>query len=113
MSLHPPDWLLEQAFISYIYFIIMSVAVFIAARLMVRDNFQITPLDYLVIIMALVFGAMQETSFGSPGLIWMAIKMIVLFYACELVIQNVGNKLYGVAGATIIALSLIAARGLL
>lgn len=113
ISIHPPEWLLEQEFISYIYYIAMSMAVFITARLMLRDNFQITPLDYLVIIMALVFGAFQETSFVSPGIMWIAIKMIVLFYSCELVIQNLGRKQYRLTAATVIALSLIAFRSLL
>ena len=112
LSTNPPEWLLIESHIIYIYFGLLAVFAFFAARLMVNEQFQITPLDYLVIMMALVIGFVQDSGFGSEGLVWMAIQIIILFYACELTIQNMGKRLNGLTGSAVLALALIALRGL-
>ena len=112
LSTNPPEWLLIETHIIYMYFGLLTVLVFFAARFMLNDQFQITPLDYLVIMIALIIGFVQDRGFGSEGLVWMAIQIIILFYACELTIQSMEKRINSLSGSAAMALALIALRGL-
>lgn len=112
LSTNPPEWLLIESHIIYLYFGLLTVFAFVSARLMVREQFQITPLDYLVIMIALVIGLVPDSGLASEGLIWMVLQIIILFYACELTIQNMEKRLNALTGSAVVALSLIALRGL-
>jgi len=111
-STYPPPWLLEQVSMVYIFFTVITLVSFITIRISVKDTFQITPLDYLVIIMAVMVGIAPEIEHGSTSIIWIIVQIIILFYACELVIQNMRSRLNGFTGAAGLALALIAFRGL-
>jgi len=112
LSTNPPEWLLIESHIIYIYFGLLTILAFFAARFMLNERFQITPLDYLVIMIALIIGFLQDRGLGSEGLVWMAIQIIILFYACELSIQNMEKRLNGLTGSAVLALALIAMRGI-
>ena len=112
LSNYSPIWLLEQISLVYIFFVIMVVVAFITMRVTVRDQFQITPLDYLVVIMAIIVGVAPGIEHGASSIIWVVVQMIILFYACELVIQNMKDQFNSVTGAAGLALALIAYRGL-
>ena len=112
LSTYPPLWLLNQVSLVYVFFVTMTVLSFIAVRISVKDQFQITPLDYLVVIMAVIASMVPGIEHGSSSMIWMVVQMIILFYACELVIQNMKSRLNSFTGAAGLALALIALRGL-
>jgi len=112
LSTFPPPWLLEQISLVYIYFLIITVLSFITIRITVKDQFQITPLDYLVVIMAIIVGLAPGIDHGASSMIWMVVQLIVLFYACELVIQNMSSQFNSFTGISGLALALIAFRGL-
>ncbi len=112
LSTYPPDWLLEQISLVYIFFVILTVASFITVRISATDQFQITPLDYLVVIMVIIVSMAPEIEHGASSMVWMVVQIIILFYACELVIQNMKSRLNSFTGAAGLALALIAFRGL-
>ena len=113
LSTYPPVWLLEQISLVYIFFVTMTLASFIVARIAISDKFQITPLDYLVILMSIFIGMVPGIDHGASSIIWMVIQIIILFYACELTIhQNIGKRLNGLTGSVLLALALISLRGL-
>ncbi|MCK4674905.1 MAG: undecaprenyl/decaprenyl-phosphate alpha-N-acetylglucosaminyl 1-phosphate transferase, partial [Gammaproteobacteria bacterium] len=112
LSTYPPEWLLEQISLVYMFFIIITVVSFITVRVTVKDQFQITPLDYLVVIMAVIVSMVPGIEHGASSMVWMVVQMIILFYACELVIQNMKSQLNSCTGAAGLALALIAFRGL-
>jgi len=112
LSTYPPAWLLEQVSLAYIFFLTMTVASFITARIAVTDQFQITPLDYLVVIIAIIVSMAPGVEHGASSMVWMVVQIIVLFYACELVIQNMKSRFNSFTGAVVLALALIAFRGL-
>lgn len=112
LSTYPPEWLLEKISLVYLFFIIITVVSFIAVRITVKDQFQITPLDYLVVIMAVIASMVPGIEHGASSMVWMVVQMIILFYACELVIQNMKSRLNSFTGAAGLALVLIAFRGL-
>ncbi len=112
LSTYPPEWLLEETSLVYMFFITISLVSFITVRISVKDQFQITPLDYLVVIMAVVVSTVPGIEHGSASMVWMVVQMIILFYACEMIIQNMKSQLNSLTGAVGLALSLIAFRGL-
>lgn len=113
LSTYPPAWVQDEMFLLYTYFVIMGVLVFTCARLMGLERFRMSPLDYLMIIMALISGLLPDTEVGSSSLTWMVIQIIVLFYACELIIQKMKNQFNSLTGAATLALVLVAIRGLI
>jgi len=113
LSTYPPAWLLDEMFILYSYFVLMSCLVFICVRLMAAEEFHMSPLDYLMILMALISALLPETDVGASSLIWMVIQIIILFYACEMIVQKMKSPFNRFTGATALALGLIAIRGLI
>ena len=79
----------------------------------VRNNFQITPLDYLVIVIALIIAVVAEGGGIDKSVTWMALQMIVLFYASEFILQQVETIKKRFLGAIIAMLALLAVRGLI
>lgn len=112
LSTYPPPWLLDQVSLIYVFFVTITVISFIAVRITVKNQFQITPLDYLVVIMAVIVSMAPGIEHGTSSMVWMVVQIIILFYACELVIQNMKSRLNSITGAAGLALALIAFRGL-
>lgn len=112
LSTYPPDWLLEQISLVYIFFMVVTVASFITIRITIANQFQVTPLDYLLVIMMIIVSMAPDIKLGASSTGWMAAQIIILFYACELVIQSMSSRINGFTGATGVVLVLIAFRGL-
>jgi UDP-GlcNAc:undecaprenyl-phosphate/decaprenyl-phosphate GlcNAc-1-phosphate transferase len=109
LSSYPPVWLLEQNIIIYIFFGLLTIATFLTARTLSNETFQITPLDYLVIVFAMVIAFVPESGLNAHGIIMMSLQMIVLFYACEMIIQSIRgiyNRFTGTLVATLVIISL-------
>jgi len=112
LSTYPPDWLIEQVSLVYLFFITITILSFATVRIAATNQFQITPLDYLVIIMVIIVSVAPGIEHGASSLVWMFLQIVILFYACELVIQNMKSKFNSFTGAVGLALVLIAFRGL-
>jgi len=108
----PVSWLSEHIDLVFIYFIVMTVLGFITIKMTLRNEFRITPLDYLVIALALLIEFLPGENTIRENIIWMIVQMVVLFYVCELLIQNMKNRRNRFSGTVVLALSLIAYRGL-
>ena len=112
ISEYPPDWLVEQIYLVYTFYALMILAAFIAARLNLSNQFNITPLDYLVIIFALAVAGAPGVDAGSASISWMVIQMIILFYSAELLMQTLQGCRNRFSGIILTSLVLIAARGI-
>jgi UDP-GlcNAc:undecaprenyl-phosphate GlcNAc-1-phosphate transferase len=94
------------------YFGVLTAAIGLAIRYGEKSDFRTTPMDYLVIIIALTASfVMQDTpEMAEVGL--MAAKLIVVFYACELIVRRMRRKWNALNMATFIALLVLAYRGI-
>ena len=110
LSSYPPSWLLEQDIIIYLFFALIMVATFFTARNLLVDSFQITPLDYLVIVIAIAVALIPGTELDAHGTVMMALQMIILFYACEMIIQSVNSVYNRFTGSLVAALTVISLR---
>jgi len=110
LSSYPPSWLLGQDIIIYLFFALIMVATFFTARNLLVDSFQITPLDYLVIVIAIAVALIPGTELDAHGTVMMALQMIILFYACEMIIQSVNSVYNRFTGSLVAALTVISLR---
>ena len=110
---YPPDWLFQHIHLVYIFYILMIITAFIAARLDVKEQFRITPLDYLVLVIAVIVAIAPDIGIESSNMTWMAIQMIILFYSAELLIQSKGSVRNGFSVTLAASIILVAARGIM
>jgi UDP-GlcNAc:undecaprenyl-phosphate GlcNAc-1-phosphate transferase len=82
-----------------LFFGLMAILVVVSIRLNREQPFQTTPLDYLVVLVALVVPNLPEIRIGELSLGLLAAKIIVLFFAYELLLSRLSEKItqYGLA----------------
>ncbi len=112
LTTYPVDWLSKQYYVVFVYFIVMGILGFITLKTLSKKEFNITPLDYLVIAIALFIEILPGENESRENIIWMIVQIIILFYVCELLIQNMRNRLNRFTASVALALALIAYRGL-
>ena len=112
LSMYPADWLSDQVDLVLIYFVLMIVLGFIAIKTTSDQEFKITPLDYLVIAIALLIEFLPGQDAYRENIIWMIVQIIILFYICELLVQNMQSHWNRFSGSILLALALVAYRGL-
>ena len=62
--------------------------------------------------MVVIVSLAPEIEHGASSMVWMVVQIVILFYACELLIQNMKRRLNRFTAAVGFALALIAFRGL-
>lgn len=107
---YSPALVVGQKVVVYAYYAIMILMIFLSARIL-DSRFQVTTLDYLVVMLMLIIGFESGASLEA-SLIWLIIQIVILFYACEVIIQSSDRRHKGVLGATLVALILVIFRGL-
>ena len=107
------DSVSEYTDIINVYFVMLAVAFAIKVRFSATRTFQITPLDFLVVLLVLLVPNLPEFSGSDLPLGESAFKLIVLFYTSEAVLNIVIRKQDVFRLGVIASLVLIAVRGLL
>ncbi|NOS80335.1 MAG: undecaprenyl/decaprenyl-phosphate alpha-N-acetylglucosaminyl 1-phosphate transferase [Nitrospira sp.] len=68
-------------------FALLAVLVVLTIRSTGDDRFQMTPLDYLIVLLALMLPFLPDLTIGDVHISLMTAKLIVLFFAFELLLQ--------------------------
>ena len=95
------------------YFGVLATAIMLGFRFSKDKSFKITPLDFLVIFVALTVPNLPDLYFDRVGLGEGIAKIIVLFYGVELVLINVARLHDGLRWALYACLAVLSVRGLL
>lgn len=95
------------------YFVTLAVAVGIVIRYDSKASFSTTPLDYLVIATVLFAGFLLRNVPEKAYLGPMAVKLVILFYACELIFSRAEKKRYVLNFSVLVTLTVFAVRGLI
>ena len=74
-------------------------------------TFQLTPLDYLVVILVIIVPNLPEVHLEDSGIGEMAVKLIILFYASEAVIGLKKHNCNLMRAGTIAMLTILVMRG--
>jgi len=76
-----------------LFFGLMAGLVVITVQLSREKSFKITPLDYLVVLVAIIVPSLPEMQFGEIPIGHIVLKSTVLFFAYELLLNKLSNKL--------------------
>jgi len=93
------------------FFVVLVIAFSLRVYFSHEKTFQITPLDYLVIILVIIVPNLPEAHLGDSGMGEMAVKLIILFYTSEAVMGLKKNNWDLLRLGTLTALSILAIRG--
>ncbi len=92
-------------------YLLLFASFVLRVRFSHEKTFQVTPLDYLVIILIILVPHLPEMHLENEFIGEMAIKLVVLFYACEAVIGLSASKWNLMRIGAISTLLLVAYRG--
>jgi UDP-GlcNAc:undecaprenyl-phosphate GlcNAc-1-phosphate transferase len=104
-----PGPLANLGYLPTMLFVLLAVAVAIAFRFS-QDRFRVTPLDFLVIFVAIVVPSLPDPQFRDTAVGDGVVKLLVLFYGLELVLENMGQHVDIMRWVTCTSLGVIAAR---
>ena len=68
-------------------FVLLAVLVVLTIRFAGPDRFQTTPLDYLIVLLAVVMPFLPDMNVGEVSVSLLAAKLIVLFFSFELLLH--------------------------
>lgn len=93
-----------------LYFLTLGASVMVAHRFGHSRTFDVTPTDFLIILIALLVPTVTRTLFPQAYIGEVAIKTLVLFYAVELLLAGPVTRVWQIRLAALIVLSVFAAR---
>lgn len=94
------------------FFLALALAVMVSVRVSGPAQFSTTPTDYLIILVVVAAGIMVHSTAGLAHLGPMAAKLVVLFYACELLLTKMKNRWNFLTTSTLGSLVVMGFRGL-
>lgn len=112
-SRYPPLGALGWEWVGYVFFGILALAIIVGVRVAERERFRVTPLDYLVVLIALALALVPETSLQESGVVEMAFHAILLFYGAELAMRQMRSRWNPFTVSILVSLGVVAARGML
>ena len=95
-----------------VYFIVLAVAFGVRIKISKGQAFQVTPLDFLVVLLVIVVPNLPEFSSNELNLGEAAVKIILLFYAAEAALNQIQKRSDVLRVGVLIALYLAAFKGL-
>lgn len=105
------DTLLLNA-VEVIYFVAVAAAIGLAIRYAREKQFRTTPTDYLVVFIVLFAGFLLHNTPDKADIGIMAVKLIIVFYGCELVITRLQDRWNVLNLSALASLVVLAVRGL-
>jgi len=100
-----PGYVLSS-FSIYTFYSILTVFVMIAIRYSKNNQFEFNPLDYLFLLTVGILIFVSKQGFEDVLMISLAIQLVILFYASEIVIKQMKNRV------NIFTVSLLASLGI-
>jgi len=95
------------------FFGVLFLAVVLAVRYSCDEFFQVTPLDYLVVLIVLLLALMSEVGYADISAIALVLQLIVLFYGVEITIKYMANRWNMFTVTLLTSLAILAVRGAL
>ena len=92
---------------------LLAISVWLGVRYASDSEFRVSPMDFLVIFVVLTVGVISRDHFRQELLGVMVVKLVILFYGCELIFAKLKNRWNSLTVSTLIALSILSARSLI
>ena len=81
------------------YFVALTLALIVAYRFSQRQDFRVTPMDFLVIFAVMVVPNLMGAKLVTGNIGEVAAKSVILYYAAELIISQSARKEWGIRTA--------------
>lgn len=94
------------------YFAALAVAIGLAMRY-AESDFRTTPMDFLILFLVLSVGFLAEQELVQTQFGVMVVKLVIVFYGCELVLSRLGSRWNPLNMSALTALGILGVRGLL
>lgn len=75
-------------YIDILFFTVLVVTVAIVVRYAKQIDFSVTPFDYLMVVLVVAAGIVQQNYASDLALGYIVIKSVILFYGCEITVNN-------------------------
>jgi UDP-GlcNAc:undecaprenyl-phosphate GlcNAc-1-phosphate transferase len=112
-QINPAPWISQPLNLAYGFiFLVLVGLVFVTLRLSQRAGFKSTPMDFLILIVALVVPNLPDEPFQGHRMGMVAVKIIVLFFSYEVLIAELRGQLKLLSLVTIGGLIIVSLRGL-
>jgi UDP-GlcNAc:undecaprenyl-phosphate GlcNAc-1-phosphate transferase len=92
-------------------FVMLGLAVAVWVRFVEGDTFRVSPMDFLVIFIVLLVPNLKGLALFTPVVAATAIKLIILFYACEMQLSQQARRLNPVRYGALLTLAVLGVRG--
>ena len=93
-----------------LYFGSLGILLVMAYRFTRNRKFSVTPTDFLIIFIALVVPTVSSSLFTQNNITEVAIKVLILFYAVELIVPQAVGRMWILRMVVASAMSLLAVR---
>jgi UDP-GlcNAc:undecaprenyl-phosphate GlcNAc-1-phosphate transferase len=113
LELYPPRLLYTHGELAYLYYLLLAVGIALAIRYSSVRNFEVTPLDYLVVLIVIALALLSEGGYANPALVRLVVQLIILFYAAEVAIKHMNSRWNLFTTSVLGALAILSLRGLL
>jgi UDP-GlcNAc:undecaprenyl-phosphate GlcNAc-1-phosphate transferase len=77
-----------------------------------QKGFKVTPIDFLILVIALVLPHLPDPQIQSNGMGFLATKIIVFFFSFEVLIGELRGQLTQLSMANVVALLVVSLKGL-
>jgi len=109
-----PWMTIRTAVVYNLSFLALALFVVLTLKFTRREKgFKVTPMDFLILVIAIVVPNLPDPSIQSLQMGFLATQMIVLFFSFEVLIGELRGQFKRLAAATIIALLLVAVRAVI
>lgn len=94
-------------------YVLLAISVWLSVRYASDSGFRTSPMDFLVIFVVLTVGIITQNQLHEELLGTMAVKIVILFYACELIFTKLRNRWTSLSVSTLVTLAILGVRSLM
>jgi UDP-GlcNAc:undecaprenyl-phosphate GlcNAc-1-phosphate transferase len=113
LELYPPPLMYTHGEFAYFYYLLLAIGIALAIRYSSVRNFEVTPLDYLVVLIVIALALLSEGGYANPALVRLVVQLIILFYAAEVAIKHMKSRWNLFTSSVLGALAILSIRGVL
>jgi UDP-GlcNAc:undecaprenyl-phosphate GlcNAc-1-phosphate transferase len=111
LNTYQPAYLSGADLVTYLFFGAVVLGIALTIRYTEKEQFRTTPTDFLVIIAISALAVLSSQGIVDSTLVAIALKAIILFYGCELVLNRMKSRLNVFTLSVLFSLTIIGARG--
>jgi UDP-GlcNAc:undecaprenyl-phosphate GlcNAc-1-phosphate transferase len=110
---YQPSFLVGADPLTYLFFGVLTASIGFLIRMSGEAGFNITPMDYLVVLVILGLALLARAGVVDAGMMAFILKSAILFYGCELILARMERRWNVFTVSVLISLLVIGVRGLI